>query len=354
MGARTGVGVLRTFLPSAKGGKEGEFRASSPPRQPALRQTPLQLSFFEIRQAVRRMTEPEVLRALRERIFPIAWAPGAIFFAAGGQAAAKRAEARGIKIEAVADPADVLDALQREMDGELRARAVWGLDDDAPELSAAIRGTLSQGLTLLILLASIVALSIRFPAAAPTVLSVTCAVFFLLVIGLKLMSLWRLPAAPAPDPLPLKRSELPAYTVLVPLFREAEMVKQLLSALLRIDYPRDRLDIKLILEAADLETRRAVSAAALPEHIEAIVVPACRPQTKPKALNYALPFARGEYVTVFDAEDEPDPGELRLAAENFADAPRDLACLQAPLRFYNAEENWLTNGIMAQTPQVAP
>lgn len=177
MGARTGVGVLRTFLPPAKGGKEGEFKSVPPPLQPASPHAPYQPSFSEICEAVRRMTEPEVRRALSERIFPIAWAPGAIFFAAGGKAAAKRATARGIRIEAVADRADVLDALQREMDGELRTRAVWGLEDDTPEFSAARRGTLSQGMALLILLASIVGLLVRFPASAATTLGVVCAVF---------------------------------------------------------------------------------------------------------------------------------------------------------------------------------
>ena len=72
MGARTGVGVLRTLRPFAKGGKEGEFGALSPPPQRALPQAPYQLSFTEIRDAVRRMTRPEARRALSERIFPIA------------------------------------------------------------------------------------------------------------------------------------------------------------------------------------------------------------------------------------------------------------------------------------------
>jgi cellulose synthase/poly-beta-1,6-N-acetylglucosamine synthase-like glycosyltransferase len=76
------------------------------------------------------------------------------------------------------------------------------------------------------------------------------------------------------------------------------------------DYPRDRLDIKLVLEANDIATQALIRDEDLPDHMEVIVVPRGGPQTKPKALNYALQFARGELITVFDAEDLPDPDDL--------------------------------------------
>ncbi|HFC04172.1 MAG TPA: glycosyltransferase, partial [Rhizobiales bacterium] len=80
----------------------------------------------------------------------------------------------------------------------------------------------------------------------------------------------------------------------------------------------------------------------LPPQFEIIIVPEAMPQTKPKALNYALHFARGDLVVIFDAEDIPEPDQLRKAAETFAAAPPELVCLQARLTFYNANENWLT------------
>jgi glycosyltransferase XagB len=73
-----------------------------------------------------------------------------------------------------------------------------------------------------------------------------------------------------------------------------------------------------------------------------IVVPCGLPQTKPRALNYALCFARGSLLTIYDAEDIPDPRQLRRAAAAFAVLPQDTACLQAELVFDNANENWLT------------
>ncbi|MGK2740828.1 glycosyltransferase family 2 protein [Tepidicaulis sp. LMO-SS28] len=108
------------------------------------------------------------------------------------------------------------------------------------------------------------------------------------------------------------------------------------------DYPAAKLDIKLVLEEGDEETLAAAKALRLPSHFEFIIVPKSEPLTKPKALNYALPFARGEFLVVYDAEDIPAPDQLRMAVAAFdAGGPR-LACVQGQLMFYNARETWLT------------
>ncbi|MCP5075752.1 MAG: glycosyltransferase, partial [Rhodobacteraceae bacterium] len=143
-------------------------------------------------------------------------------------------------------------------------------------------------------------------------------------------------------PQALPDDELPTYSVLVPLFGEANMVPQLLDALCALDYPAALLDIKLILEDGDRATREMVGAHQLPGCFEVIVVPSCWPQTKPKALNFALPFASGELLTIFDAEDVPEPEQLRDAAALLASDPTNLACAQASLTFYNARQNWMT------------
>ncbi|GAG06077.1 unnamed protein product, partial [marine sediment metagenome] len=120
------------------------------------------------------------------------------------------------------------------------------------------------------------------------------------------------------------------------------MVEQLTGALRAIDYPASLLDIKLVFEEDDHETIDAVRALELPGYFEIIVVPPCNPRTKPKALNFALPFARGELLVIYDAEDIPDADQLRRAALAFHRAPEDLACMQAALAYYNADRNWLT------------
>jgi len=92
----------------------------------------------------------------------------------------------------------------------------------------------------------------------------------------------------------------------------------------------------------DIETQAAVSRLALPGNFRSLVVPEGGPQTKPKALNYALQFARGDFVVVYDAEDRPQPGQLRRAWDVFRQSPRGLACLQAQLNIYNPRQSWFT------------
>ncbi|WP_108660832.1 glycosyltransferase [Acuticoccus kandeliae] len=140
----------------------------------------------------------------------------------------------------------------------------------------------------------------------------------------------------------LKTAELPDYSLLIPLFREEEGIVHLVRALRRLDYPPDKLDIQFLVEADDAITQRAVArfAEGLPSRMT--IVPPGTPRTKPRALNVGLRQARGALVTIYDAEDRPDPGQLRMAAEIFAAAPPDLAALQARLSIDHVGDNWLT------------
>nr|WP_255618204.1 glycosyltransferase family 2 protein [Aurantimonas sp. VKM B-3413] len=136
---------------------------------------------------------------------------------------------------------------------------------------------------------------------------------------------------------------LPVYSILVALHHETTVVPRLVAALSRLDWPTSRLEIKLICEADDVDTIGAVERAiAGRPHFDIVLVPPCEPRTKPKALNYALPLVSGEFVVLYDAEDEPDPGQLREAYRAFRSGPGDLACLQAPLVIRNGDRNWLT------------
>lgn len=135
---------------------------------------------------------------------------------------------------------------------------------------------------------------------------------------------------------------LPIYTILVPLYRDAAVVPTLANALRRLDYPRSRLDIRLILEGDDPETIEACKRAGLEANVELVVVPPSDPRTKPKALNYALPFAQGQFLTIYDAEDIPEPDQLKRAVAAFRKAPWDVVCFQARLNYFNWNENWLT------------
>ena len=140
---------------------------------------------------------------------------------------------------------------------------------------------------------------------------------------------------------PVEEHRLPAISVILALHNEAEVMAGLIAALSRLDYPADRLDILFALEAHDHATRTAARTASRRLGARVLVAPPCGPTTKPRALNYALQAARGELVAVYDAEDAPHAGQLRAAAEAFAADPA-LGVVQAPLGWYNAQDNWLT------------
>lgn len=125
--------------------------------------------------------------------------------------------------------------------------------------------------------------------------------------------------------------EWPVYTLLIALKDEAETAPQLADAIRRLDYPAGRLDVKLLIEAGDETTGFALRRQRWPEGAELLVVPPGLPRTKPRALNYGLARARGEFVVVYDAEDRPHPDQLKAAVRAFRSGRAALACVQAPL-----------------------
>ena len=147
------------------------------------------------------------------------------------------------------------------------------------------------------------------------------------------------PEPPAPSPI---MSRLPTVSLLVPLYKEREIAKALISRLSRIDYPRELLDICLIVEADDKVTSQALQNIRLPDHIRQIVVPDSKLKTKPRALNYALDFCRGSIIGVYDAEDAPARDQIHKVVRQFHSSPPEVACLQGILDFYNTRTNWLS------------
>jgi glycosyltransferase XagB len=135
--------------------------------------------------------------------------------------------------------------------------------------------------------------------------------------------------------------DLPLYSIIAPLKNETNIVGKLIDALDAIDYPKCKLDIKIVIERDDQEMLTALASMRLPSRYDVIVAPPGAPATKPRALNVAFPSVRGELVVVYDAEDEPDPDQLRLAAARFR-ADRTVDCLQARLVVANIDQSWLT------------
>jgi cellulose synthase/poly-beta-1,6-N-acetylglucosamine synthase-like glycosyltransferase len=192
----------------------------------------------------------------------------------------------------------------------------------------------------------IAALMLLPPIIAFDAWSIVLAVWFLAFIGLRLWGSLT-PRLPQPKLRRLPDHQLPVYTVIAALYREAKSVASLMQAIDAFDYPKEKLQVILALEPDDLATRAAIARLGPMPPVQVLIASAMKPKTKPKALNCALPFARGSFTAVFDAEDRPDPGQLRAALDAFRSQGADVACAQASLCIHN-QESWLSRTFAAE------
>ena len=256
----------------------------------------------------------------------------------------RQLQAQGLSVELSSRQRPELTASPGDKRARVR-RAIGTLRRLLPHMSAGAGAPLSQVVFCTMLAGLLIGATITDFALTLHVLMWAGVLLFCFVVILRLATLvtsichmrplLKQPARAIP------MADLPIYSVLIPLYKEAEIVPDLVDALIRLDYPAAKLDVILILEDVDRPTRLAAENAGLPGFVRIVSVPQAAPRTKPKALNYAMEYVRGDYVVVYDAEDIPEPRQLRDALEIFASCP-DIACLQGRLNIYNADQNWLT------------
>jgi cellulose synthase/poly-beta-1,6-N-acetylglucosamine synthase-like glycosyltransferase len=235
---------------------------------------------------------------------------------------------------------DELRAAVTERARPLLARgAVNGLSDRFPQMSARVVANGWQGTVLGI---AITVLPVGFALAPELTLGLLhglATFFFFACVALRFAAVASVTTGKRLNRIEPPPANAPVYSVLVALYKEADIVPDLLTALDWIVWPRDRLEIKLVCEADDAETLAAINTQQLPSHIKVVEVPATGPRTKPKALAYALPMTSGEFVALYDAEDWPDPMQLAEAWQRFRASGPELAVLQAPLVISNPGES---------------
>jgi cellulose synthase/poly-beta-1,6-N-acetylglucosamine synthase-like glycosyltransferase len=227
----------------------------------------------------------------------------------------------------------------------LGTKAANALHLERPALSAAPRRRrlpLVGAIAAAFLPASLVA----FPDQTIATLQAALAAGFLAWLALRTFGSLIEPGPPRPARM--SDRELPVYTLIVALYREVESVDALVASLRKLDYPPEKLDIKFVLEADDMETGIALARLDLGASFELIVALDIGPRTKPKALNAALPFARGTFTAVYDAEDRPEPDQLRRALDAFLGSDDELACVQARLTIDNTGDGWLARLFTAE------
>ena len=230
-------------------------------------------------------------------------------------------------------------ALQRQAENRLPDR-----------LSARSWPSALSGPVLPVALAGLAALVMLAPQGLVAAVLVWLLLTLLATMALRITALWlalRRPQAAAQGAaaVPIR---LPVISVLVPLYGEPDIAPRLIQRLGRLDYPRALLDILIVLEAKDAETRAALSTCTLPGWMRIVTVPDGPITTKPRAMNYALDFCRGSIIGIYDAEDAPDPDQLRKVAQRFAETPPELACLQGALDYYNPRTNLIARLFTAE------
>lgn len=304
--------------------------------------------------------DPSLLRGLApERLAKELWFPlrragdGTVLVATALEPTRERAEAIEVALAApvslsVTSEWDIDHLLRRHYRDNLLDEASLGLWRRDEHRSARTVVTPSQRVVLVVALLVLIAGLVISRADTVAAVSLFVAVAFLASVTFKFVTCLvgarheATVSVTAEDLASLSDADLPVYTVLVPAYHEASVVPQLMANLADLDYPAEKLEILLLLEEDDWETRAAAAASRPPETMTFVTVPSGHPQTKPKACNVGLFFARGEFLVIYDAEDRPEPDQLKKAVAAFNKGGDDLVCVQAALNYFNAEENALT------------
>ena len=218
-------------------------------------------------------------------------------------------------------------------------------------MSAATPITRGQLYTVAILFLFILACAFLWPLRTGQTLILFCTLYYLAATLYKLVLMRASSRAGAtlrftPEEVAVER-EWPVYSILVPMYKEPETLPQMVAGLAALDYPDDRKDVQLLLEEDDRATCDAAAAMDLPPFIRVTVVPPSFPRTKPKACNVGLGLARGEFLVIYDAEDKPEPDQLKKAVLAFGQCDSSVACVQSRLNFYNPTRNLLTRWFTA-------
>jgi cellulose synthase/poly-beta-1,6-N-acetylglucosamine synthase-like glycosyltransferase len=256
---------------------------------------------------------------------------------------------------------DVLSAASSMDDRDDAARslrvglAADALANAAPEMSARRRGPSARRRLLAVTLLAVIALAVVLQPKWVAVAMIAVAIAAYVATLVQRLELIRralhddrtihiLDAEARSVP----EHELPVYTVLVPAYREPEVVEAVVTSMSSLEYPADRIEVLLLLEEDDSQTITAARSACAGTGVRVVLVPPAAPRTKPKACNYGLMMSSGEFVTIYDAEDHPEPLQLRKAVVAFRRSGPDVVCLQARLTYYNSEQNLITRWFTAE------
>jgi cellulose synthase/poly-beta-1,6-N-acetylglucosamine synthase-like glycosyltransferase len=293
----------------------------------------------------------DVAEAVKRRVLPLRTAAGAAIVAMedpwnhGNVAYVERC--LGMRVQPrLATPASIRERQEKVYRRQLEQVSSGFLEAEAPEYSAHF--TLSRGQRIVLWVTGLLALNLLVVMRGNFFIALAGALVALYAAVVTFRICVIVQGARSEDLISVSREEidalrnLPVYTILLPLYRESGVLPQLIAACRALEYPPAKLDIKLLLEEDDSATLAVVRDTDLPPSFEVLLVPAEGPRTKPKACNYGLQFARGDYCVIFDAEDIPASDQLKKALVVFRRSGPHVGCVQAKLNYYNPEQNAIT------------
>ena len=217
-----------------------------------------------------------------------------------------------------------------------------------PDWSASVPLTRTQQALLVLTALAVIASTVLWPMRTGQVFVCTATLFYLLVTGYKLWIIgssvkhgaaFRFSAEEIADE---GERDWPVYSIIVPMYKEPEVVPQMVRGLQAMDYPENCKDVQLLLEEDDPATLAAARALTMPPGFRITVIPQSFPRTKPKACNIGLALAKGDFLVIYDAEDRPETDQIKKAVMAFERSGEKIACVQSCLNFYNPNHNWLT------------
>jgi cellulose synthase/poly-beta-1,6-N-acetylglucosamine synthase-like glycosyltransferase len=295
---------------------------------------------------------PEDIARIRQAI-PVAQVEGEVLVAVARPltdgAAAEVEAAVGPFRQLLANRTELDQLIQRVHSAHYAEVSTTFLMEERPDTSAHLVITDSQKAVLVGVLVLLAICGVLAPMATLIGIVAVCSFIYLVVSVYKFrLTLRALGSHLETDVTDeeiaaLDERHLPVYSILVPLYKEAGIVPRLVRDINALDYPRTRLDVKLLCEEDDTETIERIRELELPPHFHLVVVPDSQPKTKPKACNYGLQLATGDYCVIFDAEDRPDPDQLKKAVIAFQRVPANVVCVQAKLNHFNQGQNLLTS-----------
>ena len=226
--------------------------------------------------------------------------------------------------------------------------SVFKLYEEQPENSAIVTFSKSQRMTLIAVGVFLLLLLIVNYHTALFVINIFFQTIYAIMTILKLYIVFKGSYRDAQlrfteeELAAIDETELPVYTILVPVYKEKEVIKHLIQNIQNLDYPQYKLDVCILLEEDDVETIEVVRGMNLPHYFTPMIVPTTQPKTKPKACNYGLIRAKGKYVVIYDAEDRPEPDQLKKVFLSFKKLPPSYVCVQCKLNYFNSDQNALT------------